>query len=206
MGRWNAHTVIVGLHLLVTGDAGAEESVHCLLHGWNRNQLLSSVPVPYTATDTVIEGNPFGELVDIIPDALILRVEEVRAVLAGTDAIGCDIVVAIAAQVFTLVDDEGRQAQLLRTALCQHAAGQAGTDDEKIDLLRARCEIAAKDVNTEIQRGIREVATAMDRILAALACDSVKVAIGRRSAEGEWACAPCRYRARHEQGSKPAMA
>ena len=59
--------------------------------------------------------------------------EDVRAVGVDEDAGVVVAVVGVAADVRALVDDQHAQAQLAGEPLRQHAAGEAGADDEVVE-------------------------------------------------------------------------
>mmetsp|Transcript_20478 Transcript_20478/g.42470 ORF Transcript_20478/g.42470 Transcript_20478/m.42470 type:complete len:424 (+) Transcript_20478:135-1406(+) len=133
----DANLVVVSLHLLLVGDVRSKQLVHCLLHGRYWDELLDAVFVGHPASHAVVKGDPLRELLDVVPHAVVLCVEQVRPILAGTDAVGCHIVVAVATDVVPLVEYEGCHSQLPGAPLRDHAAGQACSNDQQVDLRRA---------------------------------------------------------------------
>jgi hypothetical protein len=57
----------------------------------------------YLGHHPVLVGNPFGELLHVLFDLVVLGVEDVDPVLGGPDPVLVDEVVAVAANVITLV-------------------------------------------------------------------------------------------------------
>lgn len=81
------------------------------------------IVLPPTPTfHAVLVGHPLRKAVHVLPDALVLGVEQVHAVLGDTEAVLVDKVVAVAADVVALVDHERGKAQLPRRTLSNHPA------------------------------------------------------------------------------------
>ena len=68
-------------------------------------RLLLAVLVGDEAAHAVVEWHPLGVLRDVLPDALELGVEEVRAVLRAANPVVVEVVVAVAPDVVSHVDD-----------------------------------------------------------------------------------------------------
>mmetsp|Transcript_107808 Transcript_107808/g.336220 ORF Transcript_107808/g.336220 Transcript_107808/m.336220 type:complete len:215 (+) Transcript_107808:1087-1731(+) len=201
--RWlDADLIVVSLHVLLVADVLSEQLVDGLLDGRDGDELLDAVLVRHAASHTVVKGDPLGELLHVIPHALIFGVEEVSAVLAGPDAVSCHIVVAVAAYVITLVQDDGGHPQLLRAPLRDHAAGEARAHDQQVDLGRAGGEVAALDLAAEVQGRVGQLATLAEQVFAALSCHPVQVAIRRGGAEREGARAACARTHRADRGPR----
>ncbi len=81
----------------------------------------------------VLVGAPLGELGQVVEDALRVGVEDVRAVRVDQDAVVVVVVVGIAADVGAPVDEQDLLAGLRGQALGQHAAGEAGPDDQIVE-------------------------------------------------------------------------
>ena len=84
----------------------------------------------------MLVGYPVAEPVDVLPNAVEFGVEEVDAVLGHPEAVLVDEIVAVAADVVALVDDQGLQAELLAAALGEDAPADAGADDDHVVLVR----------------------------------------------------------------------
>ena len=81
------------------------------------------------------------KVVHLGPDSLELSVEEVSPILADANAMLINIVVAIAAQVVALVNDERRHAKLICTPFSNHSARKPSTNYKKINFLWTSKEI-----------------------------------------------------------------
>ena len=75
---------------------------------------------------------PFTKLVDILPDVLVVCVEQVRAILVHEDSKLIAEVVAVATDVWSLVDDEGSLPAARRQLLGNDCARKSTSDDQKV--------------------------------------------------------------------------
>lgn len=77
----------------------------------------------------MLERVPSGEAGDEVPDFAVVGMEDVGAVVVDADAVVIPVVMAVATDMGTLVDD-GDAMTLLRKQPCCGTAADAGTDDE----------------------------------------------------------------------------
>lgn len=127
-------TDVLGCHLLRdlgTGvcrrdDAGPHlgERVHV-----ERHVVHVAAEVGHRRVHVVVE---LGEAVDVVPDVLHGRVEDVGAVAMDVDALDL-LGVDVAGDVVAAVDDEDRLAGLA-CGVCEHGTGQTGSDDKVVVL------------------------------------------------------------------------
>ena len=75
---------------------------------------------------------PFTKLVDILPDVLVVCVEQVRAILIHEDSKLIAEVVTVATDVWSLVDDEGSLAAARRQLLGNDCPRKSTSDDQKV--------------------------------------------------------------------------
>ena len=126
-----AHVGQVGAQLLLALDARAAQYVH-------RRDVdrygKDAVDVGHAAVHLVAVVEPVAELVHIRPDALVVCVEDVRAVLGDADAgLLVDVVVAVAAEVVALLDDEYARLRVEQADLLGHdRAAEARADDHVV--------------------------------------------------------------------------
>ena len=85
------------------------------------------------AQHPVLVGAPLGEPRQVLEDLARVGVEDVRPVLVDEDAVLVVVVVGVAADVRPLVDDQDLLAGACRQPLREHAAGEAGADDEIVE-------------------------------------------------------------------------
>ena len=165
VGRRHALGVVPRLHLRLASHVGIlEQRVDRLLRGRYGHQFCRPVVGDYPPFDPVVERQPLAELLDVPPHAFVLGVEQVRAVLAAPDAVGGDVVVAVTAEVVALVDHQAGHAELARAPLGEHGSGEAGADDEEVDVSRAGGQVPAHDVIAEGERALGVVAALVDAI------------------------------------------
>ncbi|CAB4912263.1 unannotated protein [freshwater metagenome] len=83
--------------------------------------------------DAVLVAGEVGELVDVVPHALVGRVEQVRTVLVNLDTrLGLGFRVRVAAQVVPPVENENTLAQLGRRPFCHGQTEEPGSDDDEV--------------------------------------------------------------------------
>ena len=86
--------------------------------------------------DFVFDRVPFGELAEVLADAVGIRAEIMRAVGVEEDAGGIVMIVGVAGDVVAAIDDQAACAALAGEPLGEHRPGEARADDEVINLLR----------------------------------------------------------------------
>jgi len=114
----------------------------------------------------VIEGDPLRKVAHVFPNPLELGVEQVCTVLGTADAVRIDIVVAVAANVIPLIDDQRSHAQLLAATLGQHGTREPSSHDEQVGRLRRRADISRQNCILQLQRSLRDVTGLENCILA----------------------------------------
>ena len=81
----------------------------------------------------VLVAGEVGELPHVVPDPLVGRVEQVRAVAVHLDAgLRLGLRVGVTADVWASVDDENALVQLRRHTLGNRQAEESGTDDKEV--------------------------------------------------------------------------
>ena len=119
------------LHLFLGVDVGVKQRVDCFLTRRNRNHLIPFTDIHLTF-HAVLVRDPLAESVDVLPHAVELGVEQMHAVLRHPKPVFVDEIVAVAPDVVAFIDDQRPQAQLPRTALREHAPGDARADDDHV--------------------------------------------------------------------------
>ena len=105
--------------------AGAEELVDRVEVDWQRIDLAL-----VGGLDSVHIGHHLAEAVDVVPDLLIVSMEDVRAVFVDLDAsLRIALGMAVAGDVWALIDDMHRMP-LLRQFAGNYRAAESGTDAE----------------------------------------------------------------------------
>jgi hypothetical protein len=80
----------------------------------------------------MLVGPPFGELREVIDDGVAVRVEDVRAVFVIEDPGLVLLVIGIAADVVSPVDQQDPRAALAGEAFGKDRAGEAGADNQVV--------------------------------------------------------------------------
>ena len=93
---------------------------------------IGSVPIGEHA---MLIAQKAGEATRVIEGALVVGVEDVRAVLVNKDARLVFLVVHVAADMRALFDDENALARALREFASHNAAGKSAADDDRVDVV-----------------------------------------------------------------------
>ena len=115
---------------VVRGLLLAERDFHRVLvegHGH-----IGSVPIGEHA---MLIPQKAGEAARVIEGALVVGVEDVRAVLVNKDARLVFLVVHVAADMRALFDDENALARALREFASHNAASKSAADDNRVDVV-----------------------------------------------------------------------
>eukprot|EP00982_Pelagococcus_subviridis_P012426 31174-Pelagococcus_subviridis.AAC.4 len=143
--RRHAFGLVPPRHRVLVAHPRVEERVHRLLRRRDRDELLIARGARARDRDAafhaVVERDPLRESLDVLPDARVLGVEQVRAVLGRADAVLRDVIVAVPADVISLVDDDGGHPELGAASLREDRAAEGRSirsDDVGVEFIDVR--------------------------------------------------------------------